>query len=296
MSFNPIVKRDITVGSRSTQLAVLITVMNGLLLGVDLLGIFGRLSRYRLEKVIDYRAMLDVYLLAAGVIFVIVLFLYPALTVGSVTTERESGTLDLMLASGLSPLRILFGKLSAKLLPGIVLLASFLPGLILPLFFGGIGIQSAGLYLVLLAPLALELLCAGLYAGTKAKNGSMAALLAYGIVLGITVLPVLCAALFGVFAGDGGNRAAYVLVLCPAAPAAKLILGQVGEEKLLLSVLSRLRTPDPSRFEKLLIPAGVGTQLIMSAVFFFLSVTSLVPEGRKGNRKRKTKQLQSPQN
>lgn len=296
MSFDPIVKRDITVGSRSTQLAVLITVMNGLLLGVDLLGIFGRLSRYRLEKVIDYRAMLDVYLLAAGVIFGIVLFLYPALTVGSVTAERENGTLDLMLASGLRPFRILFGKLFAKLLPGIVLLTSFFPGLILPLFFGGVGIQSAWLYLVLLAPLALELLCVGLYAGTKAKNGSMAALLAYGTVLGITVLPVLCAALFRVFTGDGENRAAYALVLCPASPAVKLVLGQIGEGKLFVTALDWLKTPDPARFAQLLIPAGVAAHLVMSAVFFILSVTSLVPEGRKGSRKRQTKQLQSTGN
>jgi len=290
MKFNPIVKRDITVGSRSTQLAVLITVMNGLLLGVDLLGIFGRLSRYRLERIIDYRAMLDVYMLAAAVVFLIVLFLYPALTVGCITGERESGSLDLMLSSGLSPVRVLSGKLFAKLLPGFVLLATFLPGLVLPLFFGGIDFTSALLWLVALVPAVLELCCIGLYAGARAKNGGMASLIAYGIVLAVTVLPVLAAALFRVFAGETGNKAVYALVFCPAVPAAKLLLEQVGEGTVMTAVFAWLKAPTDTRFYELLIPLCEAVQLGMALAFFFLSVPVLVPEGRK---RRKAKQLQS---
>lgn len=293
MSFNPIVKRDITVGSRSTRLAALITVVNGLLLGVDILGIFGRLSRYRLEKFIDYRAMLEVYLIAAGVVFLVVLFLYPALTVGSVPTERENGTLDLMLAAGLSPSRILFGKLLAKLLPGLVLLASTLPGLVLPLFFGGIGIQSAFLYLLLLIPAVLELTCIGLYAGTRARREGMAAMLAYGIVLAITVLPVLGAALVRVFAGEEGNKAVYAFALCPVCPAFRLLASQMGEGERLLELLIWLKTPAPAEFARRMIPVGVLMQLVTAAVFFFLSTSALVPEGRKRSRPDKTKLLQT---
>jgi len=296
MSFNPIVKRDITVGSRSTQLAVLITVMNGLLFGVDLLGIFGRLSRFRLEKIIDYRALLDVYIIAAGVVFVAVLFLYPALTVSSVSGERENGTLDLMLASGLSPVRVLSGKLLAKLLPALVLLASFLPGLVLPLFFGGIGIQSVVLFLVLMIPAVLELCCIGLYAGARARNGGMGALLAYGIVLCITVLPLLIAFLFRILTGEGGNVSVYGLVLCPAVPAAKLVLSQAGEGELIAGVLSWLKAPDPDRLGNLMISAGVAVQILLAVLFFLLSVPALIPEGRGRRFRSRTKQLQSPGN
>jgi len=280
MKFNPIVKRDLTVGSRSTRLAVLIVAMNAVLLGVTILAMFGRFAAFRLESFIDLRSMLYVYCITAGVIFLYVLFLYPALTVGSITTERDSGTMDLMLASGLSPYRIVLGKFLSGLFPGLVLLTTFLPALILPLLYGGVEMTSCILLLLLFVPMAVEMLCIGLFASAATRSGSAAAFTAYATVLGITLLPLAAAVLFRRMGGTGENPAAFFVVLSPLTPVARLLAEQVGEMAFLETVFSRLRLPAAFTEGRTLVTVGVIWQILASVLFFVLAAAKTAP-GRR---------------
>lgn len=293
MKFNPIVKRDLTVGARSTRLTMLVTAMNAVLLGVDVLAVFGRFAAFRLESVMNYRSMLYVYCVAAGVVFLFVLFLYPALTVGSITSERDSGTMDLMLASGMSPVRIVRGKFISALLPGLVLLATFLPGLVLPLLFGGVEMTSCLLLLVLLVPMAVEMLCIGLCASARTGSGSAAAFAAYAMVLGITLLPLAAAVLFRSLNRTGENPAAVLIVISPVTPAVCLLAEQVGETALLETAFRWLRLPAVLSEEQTLIAAGTAVQLVTALLCFFGAAAKTVP-GRRGKRGKRTgKQLQT---
>ena len=293
MKFNPIVKRDLTVGSRSTRLTVLITALNAVLLGVDILAIFGRFAAFRLEARMDYRSMLYVYCIAVGVVFLFVLFLYPAMTVGSITTERDSGTMDLMLASGLSSRRIVFGKFISGLLPGLVLLATFLPGLVLPLLFGGVEVTSCLQVLLLFVPMAMEMLCIGLYASARTRSGASAGVAAYVIVLGITLLPLAAAALLRGMNSAGENPAAFLIVLSPVTPAAGLLADQVGENALLETVTRWLRVPGVLTEGSTLIITGAAVQVLAALLFFFAASSKAAPDRRRKRGRRTGKQLQT---
>lgn len=286
MKLNPIVKRELTAGSRSPRLAVLVMGTNAVLFAVGLLGLFGRLEAGRLEENFNYRGTLLTYGIVLAVLFVIVLFLFPAMTTGSISSETAGGTMDLMLAGGMSPQRIIAGKFTARLLPALTLLFSFLPALLLPLIYGGVGFAGCLLVLLLFVPLVMLLLAIGLFAGAAGKNGGASAVIAYGTVLGITVLPVLIPLLTGALSEKGQNRAARFMVLSPVLPVLSKYLDQIGRSELLNRLFEQANyTADPE-FLSSLIPAGIGIQLLASVCFLFLAVFSVSPGFYAGKGKR----------
>lgn len=283
MKLNPIVKRDLTVGSRNTRLTAVIMSMNAVLFAVGILGLFGRLAAFRLEQSINCRGTLAVYAVTAAVLFVLVLFLFPAMTTGSISSETAGGTLDLMLASGMTPGKIVLGKFLGRLIPAMVLLFSFLPSLVLPLIYGGVGFEGCLELLLLFVPFAVMLLSVGLFASAAGKNGGLTALTAYGIILGITVLPVLLAFLTAALAETGRNRFAYLMAGSPLITIGAKLLSQLGESDRISRLFLSVNLQPAEGFYSSLIWIGVLVQLLLSLVFLGLAVISTAP-GR-GKRK-----------
>ncbi len=96
-----------------------------------------------------------------------VLLLTPALTAGAIAEERQRGTLDLLLSSGLSAVEIVLGKLLARTLVLFMLLLTGLPVLFLTQLWGGVDEQFllAGFavnVLTLLSVGAVGLFCSAL--------------------------------------------------------------------------------------------------------------------------------------
>src|SRR6185312_5797959 len=67
-----------------------------------------------------------------------VLFLTPALLAGAIAEDRQRRVLDYLLASPLNAAEIVLGKVAARLLSVVVIVASCLPIISLALLFGGI--------------------------------------------------------------------------------------------------------------------------------------------------------------
>jgi len=276
MKFNPIVKRDIAVGSRSYRLMALITAVNAVLFAVVLITLFGRLTGMRLDRSFDQRSTLQIYAMTVLVMFLLVLFVFPAFTAGSITSERDSGTLDLMLASALSPARIVFGKLISRLLVALALLASFLPAMIMPLVFGGVDLQASLGLLLLFVPIAALLLCIGLFSSSVTSSVTGSVLVTYGIVFGMVLLPYLLA-FFARTLQLGGRAAAAFLYFSPLTQIAAAVLRQIGETSLLEQGLAFFGIQDPAAFIPMLKPRCILWQSIAALLFFIFSVTSIVP-------------------
>ncbi len=113
-----------------------------------------------------------------GVLLAAVTFLLPALASTSLTSERESGTLPLLIASGLSPERLVVGKVA-----GIFTAAAPFFALTLPLFalcsvVLGVDIGDVALAGVGVVVHALTLCCVGVWASAVCDRTRSAALVA----------------------------------------------------------------------------------------------------------------------
>jgi len=80
----------------------------------------------------------SIYTMLAVVQFVLILLITPAQTAGSISGEREKQTLDMLLATQMSPFRIVFGKLLSSMSYMILLIFTSLPLFSLVFLFGGV--------------------------------------------------------------------------------------------------------------------------------------------------------------
>lgn len=123
----------------------------------------------------------------------LVLFLVPGFTAGSVAGERERQTLLPMQVTMLRPLSIVLGKIGASVVFTLLLVVATLPLLTVAYLIGGVTLTdiAKGLGLVLFT--ALGLAAISVACSTFMKRVQTATVLAYGIVL------VLAGATFAAF-------------------------------------------------------------------------------------------------
>jgi ABC-type transport system involved in multi-copper enzyme maturation permease subunit len=116
-----------------------------------------------------------------------VVFLAPSSTAGAISLEREKQTLELLIATPISSLAIVVGKLLSALVYVFLLIAASIPLMAVVFVFGGIGPETvlAG-YLVLLAT-ALGLGSFGLACSSLVKRTTASTAISIFGVLAITI-------------------------------------------------------------------------------------------------------------
>ena len=82
---------------RDVKIPVTITICSGILAAVALLSMYLNVAQVRVSAQIQYRSFLDLYVFVAVIGFLMLVFLMPALTAGSISGERERQTLDIMM-------------------------------------------------------------------------------------------------------------------------------------------------------------------------------------------------------
>lgn len=128
-----------------------------------------------------------------GLSFAALSVLVTALAATSITVEREGGTLPLLLVSGLSPARIVAGKLGGLLAVTLPFLAIVFPLLALSSFFLGVDVDVVVVAVAGLVAHAVAVAAAGLWASavtSRVRNALLLAFVAAGVptfVGGLTV-------------------------------------------------------------------------------------------------------------
>lgn len=283
MQLNPILRRELTVQSRSFSLPLMVSGINLLLFLAALVGTFGVMTRMRLSSENMYGSFLLIYALVVSLGFLMLLFVTPSLTASSISSERASQTFDLLLTTQLSPLRIVSGKLSSAAWELCILLFSGVPALLLPLLYGGISASEALCMLLVFAFEAAVLLCAGLYASTLSVHTARTTAAAYGITVGICAgIPAVCL-LLSPFCSSGNNYSAYLLLLDPLMNVICLLASQTGRAELFFELFYRLSlVPDPAVI-RFFVPLSLAVQ--MTAAFFLLLFTFIRITPRRTKRR-----------
>jgi ABC-2 type transport system permease protein len=115
--------------------------------------------------------------------FALITIIGPALTSGSISSEKERRTFDLLRTSLISTRELILGKLGATVAFLLLLILAALPLQSLAFFLGGIGWEELAISLVMLTTSTLMFCTLGIYFSGIAKRTAAATAISYAILL-----------------------------------------------------------------------------------------------------------------
>ncbi len=179
----PVYEKETMTSSRTVRLTAIVLGFNLILTLVGLLQLqlMVRDSVYYGEMA--YSSLLHMYMLVAVSEAVIILFIVPALTAGSISGERERQTLDLLLCTRLRPVDIVIGKLMSCLSTAFVMMVTSLPILSLVYIYGGLGISDLAQLFLSLAVTTLYIGSVSIFFSAVMKRTTVATVLSYLTVI-----------------------------------------------------------------------------------------------------------------
>ena len=235
-ALNPVLARELKERMRGKRAVVILTVYLAILAAAAQL-IYRSASRDRSAFLIGPdplaaasvgRSMFETLL---TFMVVLVLFIVPGMTAGSVAGERERRTLAPLQVTLMSPRSILAGKLMASLAFGVYLVLAALPLVSVAYIVGGVTIMEVVRGIAMVLVIAVTIACIALWCSTFMSMVQPAILAAYTVVL------ALLAGTFLVYGAEtlllntnASNRDANkaVLVLNPLLATADIVRGKAG--------------------------------------------------------------------
>ena len=128
----------------------------------------------------------------------LVAFITPALTAGTISGERERRTFDLLLVTRASPLGLVAGKLLGSLLYVLFLLVAALPAFALVYLYGGVPPSYLGMVVAVAAVTALGHAALGLLLSALFRRTIVALVLSYLVVLVLVIGMPFAATVLGI--------------------------------------------------------------------------------------------------
>ena len=195
---NPVLARELTQRMRGARAMVMLSAYLGVL-GLVVVLVYGSKSdaaagRFGGSPVTELAtAGQEIFEWTLLFTMLLVLFLVPGFTAGSVVGERERKTLMPMQVSLLRPLSIVLGKLGASVVFTLLLVLATLPLLTVPYLIGGVTFPEIVRGLAMVMFTAVGVAAVSLACSTFMKRVQTATVLSYGMVL------VLCVATFVAF-------------------------------------------------------------------------------------------------
>lgn len=148
---NPILSKEMKLGSRSIKMPVALTVYATVMTLLSMLILFNLPSGRNtdgIQTVIDYQEFTKCFQMVSFVQLVGICIIIPIITASSIAGEREKQTLDIMLTTPVSPFSIVSGKLMSALISVIMFILSGLPAMSLCFMYGGIEWNNLFLFLL----------------------------------------------------------------------------------------------------------------------------------------------------
>lgn len=208
---NPIVVKELRSRMRGARAFTILTVML-IVLGAALYGI------YRLTMLgAAYNTMpgpiigQTLFQSLAVLELLVICFITPALTSGTISSEKEKLTYEMLLTTPLSPARILWGKLVSALIYVLLLIFAAIPLASLVFIFGGVAPMSMLRGLLVLLVVATMLGTIGIFASAWLGRTARATVVSYLFVLLIFVGPFVAFIATGIARNDIPPRELLIL-------------------------------------------------------------------------------------
>ncbi|MDF2609460.1 MAG: conserved hypothetical rane protein [Lachnospiraceae bacterium] len=299
LRLNPIYKKELKTGVRTFKTSLILLGYNGLL---ALFGLFAFYLTFeygsRYGSRVNYADILQIYAIIAATEFGLVLFTVPALTSGSISGEREKQTLEILLTTGLKPIKILRGKLASSISMMILLAFSSLPIMGLVFSIGGITLSDLGAFMLLVIVIAIFLGSIGIFFSTLFKRTTAATVATYGtlLILVVGTFILIWAAVMldeikfstvnvnGIYQPPNVGNLLLVLLINPAITCYALIEAQIGTGSNFTSFLRNFGTLSPFIEEHWFI-ISITIQLGLSVILMWWAAKLLDPLKERKHKK-----------
>lgn len=173
------------------------------------------------------------YSVLFGLEFGLVIFVVPAITGGTISGERDHGTLDLLLATTLGPYRIIMGKLISVVSKLLIYVISSLPILALVFTMGGAGLADLLRYMLLILLTSLYIGSFGVFMSVIFKKTSTAMAVTYVWIMFIALGTIFVTLMSNAVRPADNNALNPVFLLNPIITLFALLDAQIGLPELI---------------------------------------------------------------
>ena len=197
---NAVIFKEVTLTMKHNKTILVITIFNALLAlaGLVVVGAFA-LSAAAVSA-ISYTAILWIYIGFVAAECLIIAFVVPALTAGTISGERERQTLEVLLTTKMSTWQIIWGKYISAILSVVLVIISAIPFMALVFIYGGIALWQMLAIAGIIILAAMYMAAFGIWFSTLTKKTLTATVLSYlwmVILLSLSIgLPIaMCSSL-----------------------------------------------------------------------------------------------------
>lgn len=283
MKINPVFRKELKLGVRTVRLPVIMLIYNTVLALISLAVFYSILESARWQGNISYATVLMLYMVMVVIEGVLLAFIVPAITASSISGERERQTLDLLLATRMTPWGIILGKLASSISMVILLIISSMPVMALIFVFGGVSLGDVVMVVAYLIFAAVFFGMLGIFCSARLKRTTAATVAAYGVVAGVCVGTFLIVFIIGFILGYQGNdenavigMVSYLLMINPGVTTAAILGTQLSSSTVLLGWFhDTLRLPE--FVSQHWIGLSIIVQLFVGLLFMWRAASSLKP-------------------
>lgn len=288
LRMNPIMKKEMMVGSRSIKMSFAIMGINAFLAMIVLLVMFAN-SMSGVTSGYDYSALSYLFPILGCVECGLLSLIVPIITSGSISGERERQTLDIMLTTPVSPFSIAVGKLGSAMMVVMMYMITSIPVMAIAFVLGGMSWWALlGLFAMLLY-LGIYVGSVGVFCSSVVKKSVMATILTIAIGIGILVATTVILyigigwKLYQISIMSSGvdyNAGAIpmIMLLNPYSPIVDFLIRTMSSTSLAAFIDEIGTTPVPGGFGliyELWIPISVTLNLLVSLGFLKLAARNI---------------------
>ena len=186
LRMNPILKKDLMVGSRSMKMSLTILGIN-LCLVLMVLFVMVVTNIDIMYSGYDYSSLMMLFPVLGVTECILLSIIVPIITSGSISGERERQTLDVMLTTPVKPFSIAVGKLSSAMALVMMYIVSAIPILAIAFVLGGLNWGALFGLIAMLLYIGIYVGSVGVFCSSVVKKSVAATILTIAIGLGIVV-------------------------------------------------------------------------------------------------------------
>ncbi|MBO1870912.1 ABC transporter permease subunit [Lachnoanaerobaculum sp. Marseille-Q4761] len=187
MNINPIYEREHRVSTRSLKLSMAILIFNFIVAAVTLIEMNEVVDYARKTSIIDYTSFLQIFKIIIFLPAILLIFVAPSFISGSISDERQRGTLEILLTTKMTARSIVFGKFLSLFASIMLILVSQLPIMAILFLYGGISVLDIIKLVINFVVFVILIISMGIFCSSIVVKTSVATALVYSTVLGLFV-------------------------------------------------------------------------------------------------------------
>ena len=291
LGLNPIIVKEIRSRMRGPRAFITLTIMLLLMGGILAALLQIMLASSRFSTVLSPQIGQSMFAALSFLILFMVCAITPAVTSGAISSEKEKQTYEMLMATPLSPARILWGKLISAMSYVLLLLFASVPLASLVFLFGGVAPGEMLKVLAVLMVVALMLGVLGLFMSALFGRTGRATVASFIAVVLLMLGPMFVAVLVGVL--NSAEPPRWILAPSPISALSGALAPSMGTNSgfdifyalsgvwnMGVNPISQTEIPRPIYHYSL--PLFLGMTLLM-----FLLTTRLVQPSRRWRLRRK---------